>query len=311
MVALGTERTIEQDSGVRDPDHGRRRQQSAVGGDQRSDLGGAGDGSPRRCPADDRHDRPIALPLGGRARLARTGLLVPVRRWEDYLALGTTEPRRYGATSIQVMRRMRAMLYELRDEVRPENRAAVQAEIAQARCDRRAHVRRNPSISIAPAPPIRRGSAGRRLHAHWHLDRGRRWWPTAGDQKIATGFSGEPVPPTIRSGAVTSRNSQRPVRSHSEPKILELEVVEQVDPHRRDRQHVDREVDTLGAARRGVVVSIRRRAPRRRERQRTPSPWDAGRPSPRGCSTARRRPAAADVRCEPAGCRPRATLTPC
>ena len=64
-------------------------------------------------------------------RGARTGLVVPVRRWEDYLALATTEPRRYGASSIQVMRRMRAMLDELRDEVRPENRVAVEAELGR------------------------------------------------------------------------------------------------------------------------------------------------------------------------------------
>jgi uncharacterized membrane protein len=64
-------------------------------------------------------------------RGGRSGLLIPVRRWEDYLALGTTEIRRYGAQSIQVMRRMRAMLDELLAEVRPENRAAVQAELAR------------------------------------------------------------------------------------------------------------------------------------------------------------------------------------
>ncbi len=64
-------------------------------------------------------------------RAGRTGLLIPVRRWEDYLALGTTEIRRYGAPSIQVMRRMRAMLDELLDEVRPENRPAVEAEVVR------------------------------------------------------------------------------------------------------------------------------------------------------------------------------------
>jgi hypothetical protein len=36
----------------------------------------------------------------------------------------------------------------------------------------------------------------------------------AGDQRIATGLSGEPVPPTIRSGAVMNRHSHRPARSH-------------------------------------------------------------------------------------------------
>ena len=61
----------------------------------------------------------------------RTGLLIPARSWEDYLTLGVTEIRDYGATAIQVMRRMRAMLEELRDEVRPEHRPAVEEELAR------------------------------------------------------------------------------------------------------------------------------------------------------------------------------------
>jgi uncharacterized membrane protein len=40
-----------------------------------------------------------------------------------------TEIREYGATSIQVMRRMRAMLEELREDVRPEHRSAVEQEL--------------------------------------------------------------------------------------------------------------------------------------------------------------------------------------
>jgi len=59
------------------------------------------------------------------------GVVVPVRRWEDYLALGLTEIREFGSTSIQVMRRMRAVLEMLRREVRPENRPAVEAEMGR------------------------------------------------------------------------------------------------------------------------------------------------------------------------------------
>jgi uncharacterized membrane protein len=59
------------------------------------------------------------------------GVVVPVRRWEDFLALGLTEIREFGATSIQVMRRMRAVLDKLEHDVRPENRDAVRAEIAR------------------------------------------------------------------------------------------------------------------------------------------------------------------------------------
>jgi uncharacterized membrane protein len=60
-----------------------------------------------------------------------TGLVIPARSWEDYLTLGVTEIREYGATSIQVMRRLRAMLEELHDEVRPEHRAAVEEELTR------------------------------------------------------------------------------------------------------------------------------------------------------------------------------------
>jgi uncharacterized membrane protein len=60
---------------------------------------------------------------------AEPGVVIPVRSWEQYLTLGVTEIREYGASSIQVMRRMRAMLEELRRDVRPEHRAAVDEEL--------------------------------------------------------------------------------------------------------------------------------------------------------------------------------------
>jgi uncharacterized membrane protein len=53
------------------------------------------------------------------------------RRWDDFLALGVTEIREYGVTSIQVMRRLRAMLEELRESVPPEHRAAVDDQLAR------------------------------------------------------------------------------------------------------------------------------------------------------------------------------------
>ena len=61
----------------------------------------------------------------------RRGVVIPVRSWEDYLALATTEIREYGASSIQVMRRMRAMLEELLEEVPEERREAVREELAR------------------------------------------------------------------------------------------------------------------------------------------------------------------------------------
>ena len=59
------------------------------------------------------------------------GLVIPTRSWEEYLALGVTEIREYGASSIQVVRRMRAMLEQLQREVRPEHRPAVTEELAR------------------------------------------------------------------------------------------------------------------------------------------------------------------------------------
>ena len=71
--------------------------------------------------------------LGGRGEVrdpdGRPRIVVPVRRWEDYLELGVTEIRQYGATSVQVSRRLRAVLEELRASVLPEHRGAVDAEL--------------------------------------------------------------------------------------------------------------------------------------------------------------------------------------
>ena len=58
-----------------------------------------------------------------------SGLVIPVRRWTDYLALSVTEIREYGETSIQVVRRLRAMLEELSDSVLPDRREAVLHEL--------------------------------------------------------------------------------------------------------------------------------------------------------------------------------------
>jgi len=59
------------------------------------------------------------------------GLVMAARSWDEYLALGVTEIREYGSTSIQVMRRLRAMLENLRREVPLEHRDAVTEELAR------------------------------------------------------------------------------------------------------------------------------------------------------------------------------------
>ena len=45
------------------------------------------------------------------------------------MTLGLTEIREFGATSVQVVRRLRALLEELLETVRPEHRAAVEEEL--------------------------------------------------------------------------------------------------------------------------------------------------------------------------------------
>jgi uncharacterized membrane protein len=58
-------------------------------------------------------------------------LRMPGPTWEDYLALGVTEIREFGAGSIQVMRRLRALLEDLRSSVRPEHLPAVEAQLSR------------------------------------------------------------------------------------------------------------------------------------------------------------------------------------
>jgi uncharacterized membrane protein len=71
-----------------------------------------------------------AFPLEGLEQdLAQ--VVVRTRGWQDILALGITEIREYGGSSIQVVRRLRAMLEELREGVLPEHRPAVEDEIAR------------------------------------------------------------------------------------------------------------------------------------------------------------------------------------
>ena len=71
----------------------------------------------------------------GRAGSARVedppAVVIRTPLWEDYLALGVTEIRLYGASGIQVMRALRATLEELREDVRTEHRAAVEEELAR------------------------------------------------------------------------------------------------------------------------------------------------------------------------------------
>jgi uncharacterized membrane protein len=73
---------------------------------------------------------PLPVPSADRAR-GNGVVLVPIRRWEDFLSLAVTEIRDYGESSVQVMRRLRAVLEELRAYVLPERRAAVDGQLAR------------------------------------------------------------------------------------------------------------------------------------------------------------------------------------
>ena len=70
--------------------------------------------------------RAILRDEGGRVRV-----VIPTLDWSEFLMLGVMEIRHYGASSIQVVRRLRAMLEDLRDSVLPQNRPAVEEELAR------------------------------------------------------------------------------------------------------------------------------------------------------------------------------------
>ncbi|MER6997197.1 DUF2254 domain-containing protein [Streptomyces sp. NPDC000410] len=129
LVALGAERTIEQDPAfalrilvdiavralspaVNDPT-------SAVQVLNHIDaflhtVGGLDIGGGRHVLADD----------DGRPRL-----VVPGRTWEDYLQLAVTEIREYGAGSLQICRRLRALLQDLLDALPADRLPPVHAEL--------------------------------------------------------------------------------------------------------------------------------------------------------------------------------------
>jgi uncharacterized membrane protein len=73
--------------------------------------------------------RPV--PDGDGTPTPSPGLVVRSRRWEDIVELAFTEIRQYGGSSVQVVRRLRALLEELRERVRDEHRAAVEDELAR------------------------------------------------------------------------------------------------------------------------------------------------------------------------------------
>ena len=88
-------------------------------------------------------------------------LVMPAQRFEDFLALGVTEIREYGGSSIQVMRRLRATLLALQASVLPEYAPAVAAELEKLDVTAAslwdgtpdARPRRTPTARASAAPP--------------------------------------------------------------------------------------------------------------------------------------------------------------
>ena len=60
----------------------------------------------------------------------RLRLIYRTPNWEDFVQLGTTEIRHYGRDSIQVQRRLRAMLKDLIDTLPPRRAPMLQKELA-------------------------------------------------------------------------------------------------------------------------------------------------------------------------------------
>jgi uncharacterized membrane protein len=96
-----------------------------------------------------------------------TRVVMRARTWADFLTLGVTEIREYGASSIQVMRRLRAMLEELHETVPPECRAAVERELA--RLDATVEATWGRSLDVDLAEVLDRQGIGRRQHDRRHL----------------------------------------------------------------------------------------------------------------------------------------------
>jgi uncharacterized membrane protein len=65
----------------------------------------------------------------GRDGAGAVRFLYPVPSWEDYLTLAVDETRQFGEGSVQVTRRLRALLEDLREAAPESRRAAIDAEL--------------------------------------------------------------------------------------------------------------------------------------------------------------------------------------
>ena len=88
-------------------------------------------------------------------------LVMPAHRFDDLVGLAFTEIRDYGRTSIQVLRRLRAALVELESSVLPGIRRRDRVRAGTARAHGLGLVRRAPPMQPCPRSPTGRASAAR------------------------------------------------------------------------------------------------------------------------------------------------------
>ena len=94
--------------------------------------------------------RPAPDPDGAEA--ASPGLVVRARSWDDIVELAFTEIRQYGGSSVQVVRSRRAALEDLREQVKPEYRAAVDEELRRLDATVDEHWSRSVDLDLARLP---------------------------------------------------------------------------------------------------------------------------------------------------------------
>jgi len=94
--------------------------------------------------------RPAPDPDGAEA--ASPGLVVRARSWDDIVELAFTEIRQYGGSSVQVVRRLRAVLEDLREQVKPEYRAGVDEELRRLDATVDEHWSRSVDLDLARLP---------------------------------------------------------------------------------------------------------------------------------------------------------------
>ena len=83
------------------------------------------------------------------ANVASPGLVVRARSWDDVVELAFTEIRQYGGSSVQVVRRLRALLEDLREQVRPEYHTAVDDELRRLDATVDEHWSRSVDLDLA------------------------------------------------------------------------------------------------------------------------------------------------------------------